>query len=212
MFRRVYLIAAMMLFISPSANAVYNYQHYPWTSSGHDLIDYARSHRTQIVSNAAGLYTNYRKYKNEFKNLFVKNSVPPEIIVLAAIESSFKTNARSRVGAVGLWQLMPSTARGLGLKVSRFKDERLDPEKSTMMAVKYIKWLAENCFGGDYETAVISYNFGIGNTKRAIAKAKSANAWVLISGGYVPKESANHLMKFLSYIEVFKYMDRKHIN
>lgn len=198
-----------LLFAATPTYAVYNYQHYPWTSAGYDLVVYAKSHKTQIMANATDLYGKYRKYRRDFRWVFEKYKVPPEILALAAIESSFKTDARSNVGAVGLWQFMPSTARSLGLKVGHGVDERRNPEKSTIAAVKYIKWLAEECFGGDYETAVISYNFGIGNTNKAIAEAKSANAWVLISGGYVPKESANHLMKFLSYVEVFNFMDNK---
>ncbi|UKA04551.1 lytic transglycosylase domain-containing protein [Photobacterium damselae] len=170
---------------------------------------YAKSHKTKILHNASNLYDSYRSYRREFKWVFDKYQVPSEIMALSAIESSFNPDARSSVGAVGLWQFMPSTARSLGLVVNGAVDQRKDATKSTIAAVKYIKWLAEDCFGGDYETAVISYNYGIGNTKQAIAKAKSANAWVLISGGFVPKESADHLMKFLSYVEVFDYMDQK---
>ena len=202
------VLVAMFLF-SSSADAVYNYKNYPWSVAGYDLIHYAKSHREAILLNAKLLYPKYHEIQIRYKKVFSEYQVPPEILVLAAIESGFKTNAESSVGAVGMWQLMPITAKSLGLVVNKHRDDRKIELKSTIAAIKYIKWLAESQYGGDYETAILSYNYGVGNMSRAMSKAKSSNAWVLISESRVPTESANHLMKFLSYVSVFKHMDAK---
>lgn len=164
-----------------------------------------------IVRNARAVYPEYKRYQIVLRPLFDKYKVPPEVLTLAAIESGFKDSIKSHAGAKGLWQLMPKTARSLGLKVDVKNgiDERTDVLKSSDAAIRYIKWLAEDKFGGDYETAIIAYNSGIGNTTKSVIRAKSSNAWALIEGAYVPRESSLHLMKFLTYLSVFNYLDNK---
>ncbi len=68
-------------------------------------------------------------------------SVPFSLIFLALAESHWKAKAKSRVGAAGPWQFMPGTAREYGLKVNKFKDERLDARKSTTAACRFLKKL-----------------------------------------------------------------------
>jgi hypothetical protein len=63
---------------------------------------------------------------------------PPSLRYLPLIESGYDPRVTSRRGAVGMWQLMPSTARGLGLTVNPLLDERHDAEKSTEAAVRYL--------------------------------------------------------------------------
>lgn len=187
--------------------AVYNFQNYPWTKGGYELVRYSRMNKDSIMRNATAVYPEYKRYQVLLKPIFEKYQVPPEVLTLSAIESGFKETVKSHAGARGLWQLMPSTARDLGLVVNKSVDERTDVMKSSDAAIRYIKWLAEEKFGGDYETAIIAYNSGIGNTSKSVAKANSSNAWALIEGAYVPKESSLHLMKFLTYLTVFNYLD-----
>jgi membrane-bound lytic murein transglycosylase D len=66
-----------------------------------------------------------RPYFNLIENILTQYGLPRELKYLAVIESNLKPTALSRVGAVGPWQLMPQTARDLGLKVARGNDERL---------------------------------------------------------------------------------------
>ncbi|HAS8541023.1 TPA: lytic transglycosylase domain-containing protein [Vibrio vulnificus] len=159
------------------------------------------------MNNAMGMYERYNSYSPFIRDTAKRYEVPPEIVVLAAIESSFNPLAKSTAGAVGMWQFLVPTAREFGLAVDENVDERLDWQKSTIAAVKYLKWLAEEKLNNDYETAIIAYNYGIGNTLKAISRARSSNAWVLINADFVPEESANHLMRFLIYIEIFNYLD-----
>lgn len=189
------------------ANAAYNYKNYPWTTNGDKLVAYATIHKDILLKNAEAIYPRYMKYSPYIRKVATKYKVPLEIASLAAIESSFNPLAKSPAGALGMWQFMAPTASEYGLTVHRNIDQRLDWKLSTEAAIKYIRWLAEVKFGGDYETAIMAYNYGIGNMRRAIKNAKTSNAWTLINANQVPIETEEHLMKFLIYVQIFKYLD-----
>lgn len=83
---------------------------------------------------------------------------PPSLRYLPLIESGYDPRVTSRSGAVGMWQLMPTTARGLGLTVNAVLDERRDAEKSTEAALRYIESLQAE-FGSWFLT-LAAYNSG----------------------------------------------------
>jgi membrane-bound lytic murein transglycosylase D len=112
---------------------------------------------------------------------------------LAVIESDLKTTAVSRVGAKGMWQLMPGTARDLGLKVTKKYDERTHAYKSTVAAAKYLRDLYAEY--GDWLLVLAAYNGGPGKVNYAIRKSGSRNFWVLQH--YLPAESRGHVKRFI---------------
>ena len=138
-----------------------------------------------------------------------KEGVPKELFALAGVESGFNPNAVSNAGATGMWQFMKDTASDMGLRGSG-RDNRKNWEKSTVAAIKYIKYLAEEHFYGDYELAVLAYNAGVGKVKKAILKNQSADVWVLIKDKKTfKKESREYLPKFIAYANYYKYLDQE---
>jgi membrane-bound lytic murein transglycosylase D len=131
---------------------------------------------------------------NTIESVFRKQGLPAELKYLAVVESNLKYNAVSRVGAVGLWQLMPETARDFGLKVKGRTDERKNTYKSTVAAGKYIKCLYNEF--GDWLLVIAAYNGGSGTVQRAIKKAGSHNYWAVRR--FLPAETRGHVEHFIS--------------
>ncbi|MFT3825596.1 MAG: lytic transglycosylase domain-containing protein [Chitinophagaceae bacterium] len=134
-----------------------------------------------------------RPYFNMMDGIFTKYGLPTELKYLAVIESELKSTAVSWAGAVGPWQLMPVTARELGLVVNRKMDERKNYTKSTTAAARYLKDLYEEF--GDWLLVIAAYNGGPGNVYSAIRKSGSRNFWKLQN--YLPAESRKHVKKFI---------------
>jgi hypothetical protein len=96
--------------------------------------------------------------------------IPGDLKYVAVAESALITDIKSRKNAVGLWQFMSRTARRYGLQKNRLIDERLDFERSTEAAIKYLKRL-HNEFG-NWTLALAAYNCGDAFLKREIKKQK----------------------------------------
>lgn len=135
-----------------------------------------------------------KSYFDLIEGVLQAHNLPTELKYLAVIESDLKTSATSWVGAAGPWQLMPQTARELGLRVSKKVDERRDYTKSTNAAARYLNDLY-NVFN-DWLLVVAAYNGGPGNVNQAIRKSGSRNFWDLQY--YLPAESRNHVKKFIA--------------
>lgn len=135
--------------------------------------------------------------------------LPLELKYLAVIESELKPTALSRVGAKGPWQLMPSTAHVLGLKVNRRADERVNYYKSTRAAARYLKDLHREF--KDWLLVLAAYNGGPKPVYKAIHQAHSRNFWVLQK--YLPAESRQHVKKFIATAYYFERADSaKNVN
>ena len=105
------------------------------------------------------------------KPIFANERVPPELIWVAEVESGFNPKARSPVGAAGLFQLMPATAKRFGLRTSWLRDQRYQPEPSTKAAAQYLKQLHQEF--GDWRLALAAYNAGEGTVQRLLDKHKA---------------------------------------
>jgi membrane-bound lytic murein transglycosylase D len=139
-------------------------------------------------------------YFNLIENVLAQYDLPKELKYLAVIESNLKSTAVSRVGALGPWQLMPQTARDLGLKVNKNVDERRNYYKSTRAAALYLRDLYNQL--GDWLLVIAAYNTGTANVNRAIHRSGSRNFWNLQY--YLPAESRIHVKKFIGTQYVFE--------
>ena len=120
--------------------------------------------------------------------------LPLELKYLAVIESELNPTATSRVGAMGPWQLMPETAKILGLKVSCEYDERTQYHKSTKAAAVYLRDLYGQF--DDWLLVLAAYNSGPGPVCRAIKRSGSRDFWKLQY--FLPAESREHVKKFIA--------------
>ncbi|MEY4608139.1 MAG: hypothetical protein RL625_356 [Gemmatimonadota bacterium] len=98
--------------------------------------------------------------------------LPEDMLYLALIESAYDVHAYSRAAAVGMWQFMTTTARGVGLRVDWWVDERRDPVRSTDGAIRFLNELTET-FGSVY-LAAAAYNGGPGRVSRGLTQHASA--------------------------------------
>jgi membrane-bound lytic murein transglycosylase D len=108
---------------------------------------------------------------------FAKAGLPTDLVWLSLIESGHNPTIVSPAGAAGLWQFIPESARMYGLTVDRWVDERLDPERSTEAAVRYLSDLRTRF--GTWELAMAAYNMGHGGLLRAIRKFNTNDFWAL---------------------------------
>jgi membrane-bound lytic murein transglycosylase D len=134
-----------------------------------------------------------RPYFDLIDGILAQYGLPTQLKYLAVIESNLKPTALSSVGAAGPWQLMPATARLLGLKVNRKVDERKNYSKSTKAAALYLRDLYTEL--GDWLLVIAAYNGGTANIYRAMKKSHSRDFWNLQY--YLPAESRVHVKKFI---------------
>lgn len=127
--------------------------------------------------------------------------LPEELKYIPFIESRLLPKAQSSAGASGLWQFMPATARGYGLKSTDHLDERLDPHRSTQAAVEMLSELYQDF--GDWSLALAAYNCGPGRVKKAIKKTGCHNFWDIKA--FLPKQTQKYIPAFLAALYVARY-------
>jgi len=108
----------------------------------------------------------------KLKPLFRVEQVPEQLVWMAEVESGFNPDARSPVGAAGLFQLMPETAKGMGLRRWPF-DQRYQPEPSARAAARYLKRLHSQF--GDWRLALAAYNAGEGRVRGLLDRNQTRN-------------------------------------
>jgi len=140
-------------------------------------------------------------YMPIIESILDKYELPLELKYLAVVESRLNPRAHSRAGAKGLWQFMYNTAKIYGLKINSFIDERLDVERATDAAARYLAD-AYKVFG-DWNLAISSYNCGAGNVQKAIRLAGSRNFWDIYP--YLPRETRGYVPAFVGVMYAVNY-------
>lgn len=144
------------------------------------VIKYLRFYRDSASGKAiARVWTKKSgRYAAAMRSELARAGVPTELVWLSMIESGHNPTIVSPAGAAGLWQFMPDAGRTYGLTVDRWVDERLDPERSTQAASRYLSDLYRRF--GSWELAIASYNMGYGGLARSIRKFNSNDFWELV--------------------------------
>lgn len=165
-----------------------------YNSTVHSFVDYFIYKRPSFTKT---MLERKEFYFPIFEKYLAKHGMPDELKYLSMIESGLNPKAISRSKAVGLWQFMKPTGREFGLKIDEYVDERMDIEKSTEAACKYLKQLYR--IFGDWELALASYNTGPGNVRRAIRKSGNiTNYWQLHP--YLHRDTRSYVPQFTAII------------
>ena len=113
-----------------------------------------------------------KTYVPQLKEVFVAEGMPPELVWLAEVESSFNADAKSPAGAAGLFQLMPETAKARDLSLWPW-DERLQAEKSARAAARELRSLYNQY--GNWQLTLAAYNAGQGRVNKLLKGKKEKN-------------------------------------
>lgn len=143
-------------------------------------------------NSSLALFNKAQKWFPIIEPILKKEGIPDDFKYVAIIESHL-SNVVSSMGATGFWQLMPITAQHYGLIVNNEVDERLDVEKSTVVACKHFKD-AYNYFK-NWTLSAAAYNVGIGGIQNALKKQKSDNYYDLL----LNKETGSFIYRILAY-------------
>ncbi|MFY9308692.1 MAG: LysM peptidoglycan-binding domain-containing protein [Bacteroidia bacterium] len=174
----------------------------------------------QYVQNYIDMYTNKRReqvartmaltqlYFPMFEELLDKYGLPLELKYLAICESALNPLARSKSGAMGLWQFMYPTGKMFGLKVTSYVDERCDPHKSTVAACEYFKYLYS--MFGDWQMVLAAYNCGPGNVNKAIRRSGGKKTYWHIRP-YLPTETQGYVPAFIAVNYVMNHTSEHNI-
>lgn len=146
------------------------------------------------------------RYEGMIRRKLRERGMPEDLVYLSMIESGFNVTAKSRAQAVGLWQFMAGTARGYGLRVDSYVDERKDPEKATDAALRYLRDLHDQ-FGAWY-LAAAAYNTGDGRVTRAMraelgrSRGKESDYWRIRHR--LPRETREYVPLMLAAAKIGK--------
>lgn len=144
-----------------------------------------------------------------FEEILSKYNMPLELKYLAIVESALNPIAKSKAGAMGLWQFMYGTGKMYGLQINSYIDERCDPIKSTETAARYLKYLYKY-YNNDWQLALAAYNAGPGNVNKAIRRAGGQKSyWELRE--YLPKETGGYVPAFIAVNYIMNYYQEHNI-
>jgi membrane-bound lytic murein transglycosylase D len=139
----------------------------------------------------------------KLQKVFVDEQVPDDLLSIGIVESKFDAHAKSRMGARGIWQFMPSTAKVYGLRVGVLRDERSDPILSSTAAVRHLRDLYRAY--GDWVWALAAYNAGKGGIDRVRRRNPGLTFWQICAINGVRDETRRFVAKVLAVGKIIKF-------
>lgn len=131
-----------------------------------------------------------------------KLGLPEELMAIPIIESGYQ-NVRSKGMGTGLWMLVEKTARARGLTINGMTDERLNIERSTEVALDYLKSNHQQL--KNWQLAILAYNVGESKVRWAMLETKTKDPWTLIEKGF--ERDKGYLAKIMAAIIIMKNPD-----
>jgi membrane-bound lytic murein transglycosylase D len=142
-----------------------------------------------------------------FEETLDKYDLPLELKHLAIIESALNPVAKSKSGAMGLWQFVYGTGKMFNLKINSYVDERCDPYLSTVAACEYLQYLYK--MFGDWQLVLAAYNGGPGTLNKAMRRSGKKTYWELRP--YLPLETQGYVPAFIAATYVMNYASEHNI-
>src|SRR5688572_13896217 len=137
--------------------------------ASHPRVQYYLGYFRGVSRTGMGVFLSRgARYEPMIRRRFEAEGLPGDLGYLALVESGYSNDAVSRSHAVGMWQFMKGTARGYGMRIDTWVDERRDPVKATDAAARHLRYLRER-FGSLY-LAAAAYNAGAGKVSRSLGK------------------------------------------
>lgn len=168
-----------------------------------------------VVDRWKHVFTLFRPHANDLGNLrqladaffpvidpiLEKYGIPDDFRYVPLAESALRPKAVSRAGAAGYWQLMPGTARDLGLKVDKRTDERFNVGKATDAACRYLRALYTRL--GSWSLVAAAYNAGPSLLQNQLRRQGHRDYYRMT----LPRETRYYLYRVLLYKEVMSRPD-----
>lgn len=180
---------------------------FPGKNGGQEMARAAGNVRSQSGQKErflAGVVTS-GMYMKEIKKILRSYRLPEDLAYLAHVESSFNTQAYSKLGAAGIWQFTRTTGKQY-LTIDYTVDERLDPIRATYAAAQYL----QNSYRSleDWPLAITSYNYGLAGMVRAAKELESyERIFQHYNKGYFKFASKNFYSEFLAALKVAKMLE-----
>jgi membrane-bound lytic murein transglycosylase D len=141
-----------------------------------------------------------------YYGVFGDKDLPLDSLFLSMIESGFSSRAVSWASAAGAWQFMPRTGRRFDLEYSAWVDERLNVDKATVAAARYLGRLYKEF--DDWHLAWAAYNAGEARIRRGLRKSKTKDFWSLSETRHLPRETREYVPKLIAAAIVSKSPER----
>ena len=163
--------------------------HYLGTQKGREFVARAEANLDQL--------------RPMLNRQLAQHSIPEEVLAVGLVESGFANlpqSANPGAHGAGVWQFIPNTARIFGLKVDEKLDERLDTEKETYAAIRYLD--ANHLRFDNWLLGVMAYNMGERALDNAILKSGTRDPWKLVQQGF--ENDQGYLAKFMAAVLILK--------
>lgn len=137
-----------------------------------------------------------QEYQPYIQEQLKNKNMPTDLLAMPLLQSSYKPldASQNRVAAAGIWQIIPVTAKRLGLIVNNHRDDRLNTQLSTQAALAYLNTLHDQF--NDWKLAVIGYEIGEKATAQLIKDTNSRDPWTLARSQAAPKELKDYLAMY----------------
>ncbi len=155
--------------------------------------------------NLSEILKNAENYRLFIRKELEKRKMPKALEYLPVVESEYKISAKSRSGALGMWQFMENSISPF-MRKNEWIDERLDPWISTKAALSKLQ---DNYkMFNDWAIAVAAYNCGAGAMRKILASAEEKSFWFIAEKGLLRNESVNYIPKLIAITEISEHPER----